>query len=66
MDGSKIELMPGNFGRDCMGNGEHFNEEGERIECLCDECDYMICCLVMKGYDNCDDCKALICPRKQK
>ncbi len=38
-----------------MGNGEHFNEEGERIECLCDECYYMICCLVMKGYDNCDD-----------
>ena len=57
MDESKIELMPANYGRDCIGNGKHKNEEGKIIECLCDECDYMICCLIMKGFDDCSQNK---------
>ncbi len=66
MDETKTELMPGNFGKDCIENGEHFDEKGERLECLCDECDYMICFLVMEGYDDCDECEAVCCPIKRK
>ena len=32
-------LLPGNFGKDCRGNGE-----GKEIECCCDECDYCLLC----------------------
>ncbi len=64
MDESKIKLMPANYGRDCIGNGKHKNEEGKIIECLCDECDYMICCLIMKGFDDCNNCEDVTCPRK--
>ena len=35
IDVTGTELTPGNFGRDCLGNGEH-----EGVECCCDECDY--------------------------
>jgi len=42
-------LTPGNFGKDCLGNGEH-----DDIECCCDECDYLICCT---NYNKlCDRC----------
>lgn len=44
IDISGIELLPGNRGSDCLGNGEHFDEFGNKIECCCDECDYMLCC----------------------
>ena len=33
-------LVPGNGGWDCPGNGLT-----EEIECCCDECDYMLCCM---------------------
>lgn len=45
IDSTGIVLTPGNGGRDCLGNGNHFNFMGKRIECCCDECDYIIMCL---------------------
>lgn len=39
-----IELCPGNNGTNCLYNGEHYDENGNIIECQCDECDYLLCC----------------------
>ena len=50
-------LIPGNFGNDCPGNGEH-----DGIECCCDECDYMMCCLPTYTMDRCADCRDKYCP----
>ena len=58
IDVTGIVLTPGNGGKDCLGNGEH-----PGIECCCDECDYMLCCLAMGNVD-CFHCKDLGCPRK--
>jgi len=54
-------LTPGNAGRDCLGNGEHYGPDGKRITSCCDECDYLICCT--KDDDElsgkiCDECFA--------
>lgn len=38
-------LTPGNEGKNCFGNGAHFDNTGKLIECCCDECDYYCCCL---------------------
>ncbi len=62
IDVTGVELTPGNEGEFCKGNGEHFDENGDLIECCCDECDYVICCLVMKDYDDCDKCYDKLCP----
>ena len=40
-----IELTPGNGGENCKGNGKHKDENGKIIECCCDECDYLLCCI---------------------
>ena len=45
IDVTGIKLTPGNEGKDCDGNGEHYDENGNLIECLCDECDYLRLCL---------------------
>jgi len=45
IDVTGIKLTPGNEGKDCLGNGAHFDENGNRIECCCDECDYLKLCL---------------------
>ena len=58
IDVTGIILTPGNGGRDCLGNGEF-----PGIECCCDECDYMLCCLAGSKVD-CLHCKDLECPRK--
>ena len=46
------ELVPGNLGKDCPGNGER-----EGIECCCDECDYMQCCLESHDPAKCKTCR---------
>lgn len=56
-DVTGIVLTPGNLGRDCLGNGEHAN-----IECCCNECDYMLCCLDDQPSANCQTCKDMDCP----
>ena len=35
---------PSNGGKDCLGNGEHTDKNGNLIECCCDECDYYLKC----------------------
>ena len=43
---------PGNM-EECLGNGEHLDDNGNIIECCCDECDYLILCLKNAGkYDE--------------
>ena len=54
-----IVLTPGNGGKECLGNGEH-----PGIECCCDECDYMRCCLTERAADACLSCKDPDCPRR--
>ena len=44
IDVTGIELTPGNNGEDCKGNGKHLGENGNPIECCCDECDYFLLC----------------------
>lgn len=50
-------LTPGNEGNDCLGNGEHAG-----IECCCDECDYMLCCLGGFYPQHCTECQDRDCP----
>ena len=45
IDVTGIDLTPGNGGKDCKGNGSHFDESGSLYECCCNECDYMLCCI---------------------
>ena len=45
IDVTGIKLTPGNEGKDCLGNGFHYDENGNKIECCCNECDYMMKCL---------------------
>ena len=58
IDVTGVVLTPGNHGNDCLGNGEH-----PGIECCCDECDYMICCLAERPMD-CTACDDPDCPRR--
>ncbi len=51
-------LIPGNLGKDCPGNGTD-----PKIECRCDECDYMQCCLDDADQGKCTKCKHRECPR---
>ena len=55
-------IMPGNFGNDCIGNGEHYDSQGKQI-ILCDECDFQLCC---SEVTNCLDCRIKNCPRKHR
>ena len=52
IDITGIELIPGNSGKDCPGNGEHYDENGELIECCCDECDFYLCCIGEEEYEG--------------
>ena len=51
-------LIPGNRGNECPGNGA-----APTIECCCDECDYMLCCLDTADPSLCSTCKDSDCPR---
>ena len=66
IDVTGIELTPGNCGNDCLGNGEHFDDRGNPIECCCDECDYMLCCLPNFHPARCSICSVSDCPRKNE
>lgn len=37
-------LTPSKDGVDCLGNGKHIDENGDEIECCCDECNYFFEC----------------------
>ena len=62
-DVTGTKLTPGNLGRDCIGNGEHFDKNGNRIECCCDECAYLMCCIEEHDKNNCINCEYFFCPR---
>ena len=59
IDITGVELTPGNHWKDCLGNGEH-----KGVECCCNECDYMMCCMSDDFPKICVSCKDLDCPRK--
>ncbi len=61
IDVTGIVLTPGNNGENCLGNGGHFDNDDNLIECCCDECDYMLCCL--EG--SCENCKREICVKDE-
>ena len=65
IDVTKIELTPGNFGKDCKGNGKHFKNDGNRIECCCDECGYYLCC-INNISEECKNCEDTSCQRSGK
>ena len=62
----KIKLTPGNFGRDCLYNGMNFDNKGRIIECCCDECDFLICCVENIRDEDCLGCVTAKCPNRQK
>lgn len=64
IDITGIEITPGNLGIDCLGNGLHKNNDGEIIECCCDECDYLLCCTESNILSQCHTCTEQNCPRK--
>lgn len=43
IDISGTELTPGEPDK-CRGNGTTLDEQGELIECCCDECNYLMLC----------------------
>ena len=49
-----IELTPGNGGRDCLGNGKYFDENGEPIEIRCENCEHYILCQMDVDWDEND------------
>ena len=58
VDITGVVLIPGNYGRDCPGNGE-------TGECCCDECDYLLCCFGGEA-PSCEQCRDRDCPRVRK
>ena len=63
VDITGIVLTPGNNGNDCQGNGEHYDEAGNLIECCCDECSYLLCCNDENFELSCAQCHCYDCPR---
>lgn len=63
IDITGIVLIPGNTGMNYPGNGSHFDEFGKLLECCCDECDYLLCCLESHLLTDCMDCENKNCPR---
>lgn len=57
LDITGTELIPGNCGINCSGNGLH-----PEYLCCCDECDYMLCCLEDHDSENCKMCDDTNCP----
>lgn len=65
IDITGIKLTPGNYGKNCKGNGEHRDWRGRVIECCCDECDYYMCCYEMQNDDECVTCANSDCPKNK-
>ena len=60
IDVTGIVLTPGNCGKDCWGNGEN-----PEIECCCDECNYLQCCLDNHDSNLCLTCTDRAFPRSR-
>lgn len=66
LDVTGIELWPGMKGINCPGNGEYVDENGNKIECCCDACDYIMCCLETHPSEECKTCTDAQCPNTIK
>ena len=62
IDITGIELIPGDNGKNCPGNGKQVDALGLAIECCCDECDYFLCCSETHSDEECRDCLDKNCP----
>ena len=60
IDVTGTELIPGNMGEECLGNGKQ-----RAIECCCDECDYLQCCIDQNWHERCKKCKDRDFPRNE-
>lgn len=56
-DVTGMMLIPGECGDDCPGR--------RGLDCCCDECDYLMCCLEEHDKNECLICKDKDCPRSQ-
>ena len=66
IDITGVELTPGNGGINCKGNGQYKGTDGKTIECCCEECDYMLCCVNENNSDECKKCSDKKCPNAIK
>ncbi len=67
IDVTGIELTPGNDGKDCLGNGSHYDENGELIECCCDKCEFLLCCVSeYHNPEHCESCYYTECKYRDK
>ncbi len=68
IDCTGVVLTPGNNGEGCLGDGEHYDENGELIEICCENCDYFLCRYpderIIKI--SCKDCVDTNCPNSPK
>ena len=62
IDITGVELTPGNEGKNCKGNGLFVDSDGKTIECCCEECDYMLCCIERHNSKKCEECLDIKCP----
>ncbi len=56
-------LTPSKNGKDCLGNGQHYDSQDRKIACCCDECDYMLCCWNTPAPKQCATCTDTNCPQ---
>ena len=54
--------IPGDGGKLCRYNGRHYSVFGNKIECECDGCEYILCCVEMVGREKCGRCRDVVCP----
>ena len=62
IDITGVELIPGNGGKHCKGNGLFVDSSGKIIECCCEECDYLLCCMGSHDSKKCEECLDRKCP----
>ncbi len=62
-DVTGIKLTPGNLGKDCLGDGRHFDKKGNLIECCCDGCNFYMCCVEEHNENDCKTCGYFYCSR---
>lgn len=63
IDVTGIELIPGEKGIHCPGNGTHKNSQGELLPCCCEECAYFLCCSEDHPKMECKTYQDKDCPR---
>ncbi len=66
IDGTGVEIIPGERGVHCPGNGNKKDSQGKPIECCCEECDYYMCCSESHQKEECESCFDEYCPHAQK